>query len=82
MTDKHDFKAAREYFDIVWRQASGVSIEYNKTIDFALRLAEKLMDEPSMEMSKAGSKIIDFMPTTNAIFKSMRDQLIKEVENG
>lgn len=96
MTNSHDFKAAREGFDILCKMQSDLELprlykDAEKTIRFALQLAEKVCGEPSRKAVMAG--INSGSPTFNgegydyavdeySCFQAMRDQMIKEIEQG
>jgi hypothetical protein len=95
----HDFDEAMNYPTAFLNVEGGYipSQELNErvkeTTQFALRLAKRLMDEPSHKIDVVGSQAfyapigqvpacndtIRQMRMSNA-FKAMRDQLIKEVE--
>lgn len=53
-----------------------------ETIRHALKLAEKIMQEPSVEMLKAAQDAWLNDPTkrSSTLFKAMRDQALKEIE--
>lgn len=48
------------------------------TIIHALKIADKLMQEPSDNAIRAGHAVYDCSPSI--IFKAMRDQMLREVE--
>ena len=56
-----------------------VGKEHQETILFALRFTKKMMGEPTSRMVDLGN-YCEF-PIVSDIFKAMRDQAIKEVDN-
>jgi hypothetical protein len=82
----HDYKAAldwaNEYFVCIDDPETGFT-EREKSIGraiiHALRIADRLMGEPSFGMWNAGDDIYDH--GIDAIFKAMRDQMLKEIED-
>ena len=70
---KHDYRAVLDKFGSV----EGLSLEERETIESALRIAEKLMEEPSLEMLNEAKWPRE---VCGHIFKAMRDQMLKEIE--
>ena len=86
--NQHDFKVALdEIQNSAFRWAKPV--EYDAII-FALRIADKLMQEPSPAMIDEGHGVYpedyytseDENSTMGDVFKAMRDQMLKELEDG
>lgn len=77
----HDFKKALEWFE---RRNRGMTIYEDHpyvAVVIALKLADRLMGEPSNEMRKLGVVAkYEGSCGINDIFKAMRDQLLKECE--
>ena len=90
MINKNDYEAALEAYNAMHHQwcvskkKTIVPNEVSNTIRAALKLAAKIMDEPSEGMkSVVADKSIAFSsPHSEAgfLFKIMRDQMIKEIE--
>lgn len=93
----HDFKAALDWFQ---SRTHGYAIKHPQQLQHvdaiyrALRIADKLMQEPCYPMENAGKwasfercegdeELEEFSPDNDecsAIFKAMRDQMLKEIE--
>lgn len=83
MTNSHDFKAAREGFDILCKMQSDLELprlykDAEKTIRFALQLAEKVCGEPSEAMLDA---LCGWKEKRNSYY-ALREQILKEIEQG
>lgn len=77
----HDFKGALEYLEGKHYNPHDMSVAFYEEIRFALKLADRLMGEPSEEMRKLGVVAkYEGSCGINDIFKAMRDQLLKECE--
>lgn len=98
---KHDFKAALEAFDVLCKAQHALELprlykDAEKTIRFALQLAEKVCGEPSIaaiDAAKAEFKTLEkacndvgrplsWEGGAMVVFQAMRDQMLKEIEQG
>lgn len=76
----HDYKAALDYIN-----SNNLGVQPAVIIDtiiHALRIADKLMKEPSDGMCNSGSKRFEIMwGDAQCVFEDMRDQMLKEVQD-
>lgn len=89
---KHDYKAARAEFERIISthpDYAGVTIHDDHpvaVISRAIRITDKLMQEPTMDMCHCGAATAAVAAYNGAvrpisdIFKAMRDKMLKEVE--
>lgn len=78
---QHDYKAALDTIDIHCFTAGLWVVKHKQAILHALRIADKLMEEPSEGMNLAGVDAWEKSPlAVVAQFKAMRDQMLKEID--
>lgn len=76
----HDYKAALDKIDELGLTAMLFELDYGAIIQ-ALRIADRLMQEPSDGMAMS---VNNYWPPSQAVkdsFTVMRDQLLKEIED-
>lgn len=78
----HDYKAAIEYIDRKFRGTTIYDGHPLLTVYQALRIADKLMQEPSCRMKRCGiDAYYDSFSGIDDVFTAMRDQMLKEIED-
>ena len=76
----HDFKGALEYLEGKHYNPHDMSVAFYEEIRFALKLADRLMGEPSIDVTNKAVQYMQLNSRNLAVlsFKAMRDQLLKE----
>ena len=82
----HDYKAAQEW---LWQKFRGKTVYEGhplEAIDRALKIADKMMQEPSHASEDSFYESVTITSRGSVVglktgFKAMRDQMLREIEN-